>query len=110
MTEHFFAANIMTSLISQPPTSLQPSGRAVAVLSSTPTENFSNNEVLVLLALLDGVLSEFMSPDSMYLAIGKAKNICYNAGVSEEDFKNAMQKIMVVWNNKRKNNPLAILF
>ena len=108
--ERIFVASTMTSLISQPPTSLQPSGRDVAVLSSTPTENFSNNEVLVLLALLDGVLGEMMSPDSMWLAICKAKNICYNAGITEEDFQNAMQKIMAVWNNKRKNNPLSILF
>lgn len=111
MMEHTCVENTMTLLKTQPPLLPQPSEQDAVVPSAMTSGNgFSNDEIIVLLALLDGLLGEVMSPDIAYMAMSHALDVCRDAGVPDVTFKRAMQKIKAVWKEKAKQNPISILF
>ena len=111
MMEHTCVENTTTLLKTPPPILSQPlEPDAVAPSAIANGNGFSNDEIIVLLALLDGLLGEVMSPDVAYMAMSHALDVCRDAGVPDATFKRAMQKIKAVWKEKARGNPISLLF
>lgn len=110
MKDCISVANTTTSLPTPLPKSPQPlEPDAVAPLIAVG-EKFCNEEVIVLLAVLDGLLSEVCSGDIVALAVYSAQDRCVQLGISNDVFCEAMGKLEEVWKGKMKRNPMAGMF
>lgn len=99
-----------TSLANRPPTSPQLSEQDAVATSIPNASDFSNEEVIALLALLDGLLSEVANPELMRFALWRAKDTCLKAGMSDEAYTTAMKKVLDMWKEKLRRNPMAAFF
>lgn len=93
---------------SQPPTSLQPSGRDVAVRFSIPIDGRSswrNEEVIVLLYLLQGITENTCGNDVLALGMYRAQDLCRRAGVDEETYDRVLQAYAEFAEKSKRNFP-----
>lgn len=102
--------NTTISLPTPLPKSPQHLGPDAVAPSIAVGEKFCNEEVIVLLAVLDGLLSEVCSGDVVALAVYSAQDKCAQLGISNEVFCEAMGKLEEVWKGKMKRNPMAGMF
>jgi hypothetical protein len=68
------------------------------------------NTVMVLIAILDGLTGVVLSGDQWSLASGWAKKNCLAAGMTEEEFKKAADKIQAYRIARKRRNPMSCLF
>jgi hypothetical protein len=78
----------------------------------TPTELLSHPEpqVRAIVAMLLGLMAEGMSQDHLFLAMnGPARQIAIAAGVSQEDWEEALETMASLWSARKKNHPYGDL-
>ena len=96
--------------------SLQHSEQAVAVLStqidkeSSEGLNATPETVKALTAITMGLLKETLSGDAIYLAMGAAKKVALESGVSLDEFHRVESHILRFWARSKSRNPLAGMF
>jgi hypothetical protein len=67
-------------------------------------------EKIILLALIDGLLSNVMSSDMLTLSVFHAQAICREKGVDEEVFAEVVKKISDIHIDRKKRNPIGGMF
>lgn len=83
----------------------------VAVLPATPTDLPCSNATLISLsAICNGLLSEILSGDMMFLAMMRAQDDALAAGVDPEEYQRVQDVILKHWAAKRSRNPLSKMF
>ncbi len=99
-----------TSLASPVGKSLQLSEQGAVAISSMLTERLScgkSETVIVLVSLLIGITENTTSSDVLALASYRAKDICLQAGISEEDFLEVLRAYADIAQRLRSWNPFA---
>ncbi len=82
-----------------------------AALPSTQSGLKCSEETLVcLLAICTGMMSEMMSPDSMFLALMRADGEAKAMGASAEEFERVKAVVQKHWERRRSNHPLRDMF
>lgn len=83
----------------------------VAALPETLSDLKCSNETLISLSVIcAGLLSEVMSSDVMYLAMGRAEDDAKMAGINPEEFNRVKKIILLHWQHQRTKNPLSGLY
>jgi hypothetical protein len=101
------AGSLTTSSVSPAGKSAQPLGQ-VAVVPSTPTDSDSSTTLKVLMCILQGLLHNVLSSDTVHLSILRARSFCPE--VPKEEFDAIASKLVLAAQQARKQNPLAKLF
>lgn len=98
-----------TELSKIPPQSLtQPLGRDVAVPCSIRIgcESYES-QMVVLMAILQGITENTVSGDVIALGVYQAKDICRQFGIADEQVNEVISKYLRFSDQIRKKNPLA---
>lgn len=96
--------------------SLPPSGPGAVAVSTTTGRRFSEEfevtpeTVKALASITTALLSEMMSGDLMYLAMGAAQKMAIESGVSPEEFNRVKSHLLAFWRRKRAGNPMSEMF
>ena len=98
--------SLLKVLQRQEPTLARRLGQDVA----HPSTQTDKEKLLVLGAILQGLIEEVMSQDLIYLSILRAKNICLNIGMAEEDFWETAIEFASCSEKARKRNPMHTMF
>ena len=62
------------------------------------------------MAIIDGFLSETLSPDAAWLAMYRARRLAVEVGVDEDEFGRIAIIVAERWEARRSGNPMAKLF
>ncbi len=90
---------------------LLPPSEPGAALPSTPCAPKCSEETLVcLLAICTGMMSEMLSPDSMFLATMRACEEAKAMGASQEEFERVQAVVLKHWERRRAGHPLRDMF
>lgn len=82
-----------------------------AALRSIPTElGCSPESVLVLTAILLGLLRNTLSSDTLFLALGRARQLAKEAGVSDAEWERVKGIVERAWKHESAKNPLKGMF
>jgi hypothetical protein len=90
--------------------SLQPSELGVALPSIQSGLKCSEETLLCLLAICIGMMSEMLSQDSMFLAMGRALGQAKAMEVSQEEFERVQAVVLKHWERRRAGHPLRDMF
>ncbi|MHA2043399.1 MAG: hypothetical protein ACW99G_01320 [Candidatus Thorarchaeota archaeon] len=105
------AENTKKSLVVQDGNLPQPLEQDVVAQSTKiDNESFKRSEVIVLMAILQGITEHTFSPDVGYLGVCRAKQLCELYGIEESVVDDVVDRYHEFAKDSVKNNPISEIF